>query len=140
MADNQQREGEVAETQREVPPSPTGAERTHTRPVYAPRTDIYETNEGLVLVVDLPGVRSEDTEITLEKRVLTIRGRAQDETPRGFSPVYREYVPGHFERMFTLSDEIDGERIEARQSEGVLRLFLPKTGPAQTKRIQIRSG
>jgi HSP20 family protein len=140
MAESEQREGAVGEAQREVPPSPSGAERTHTRPVYAPRADIYETDDGLVLLVDLPGVRTQDTEITLEKRVLTIRGRAQDPTPAGFSPAYREYAPGHFERMFTLSDEIDGDRIEARQGEGVLRLFLPKTGPAEAKRIQIRGG
>jgi len=59
--------------------------------------------------------------------------------PEGFSPVYREYAPGDYERVFTLSEDIDAERIEARVKGGVLRLFLPKAGPAETRRVQIRA-
>lgn len=139
MSDMQQSETAVSRPQQGVPSDQGAAERTHTRRVYVPRTDIYETEAGLVLLLDMPGVRPEDAEITLEKKVLTIRGRGQDQTPAGFSPVYREYAPGDYERAFTLSDEIDAERIEAQARDGVLRLFLPKVGPAETRRVQIRS-
>lgn len=115
------------------------AERTRTRPVYAARADIYETDQGLVIEVDMPGVSSEGVDVTLEKRVLTIRGNSHEQPPEGFSPVYREYRPGDYERSFTLSDEIDAERIEARVKNGILRLFLPKAAAAQAKRIQIRA-
>lgn len=115
------------------------AERTRTRPLYAPRTDIYETDDGLVIMVDMPGVPAEAADATLEKRMLTIRGRTQDQAPEGFSPVYREYTPGDYERVFTLSEDIDAERIEAQVKGGILRLFLPRAAAAQTKRIQIRA-
>lgn len=118
---------------------PEGAERTRTRPAFAPRTDIYETDEGLVMLIDMPGVGPDGAEVMLERNVLTIRGHTQDKPPAGFSPIYREYQPGDFERTFTLSDELDASRIEARAKDGVLRLFLPKVGPSQTKRIQVRA-
>ena len=60
-------------------------------------------------------------------------------TPEGFSPVYLEYQPGDYERVFTLSEDIEAARIEASVKNGVLRVFLPKAGPAQTKRIQVRA-
>jgi HSP20 family molecular chaperone IbpA len=115
------------------------AERTRTRPLYTPRTDIFETDDGLVLLADMPGVSPDSVEVTLERQVLTIRGRAEDSPPQGFSPVYREYQAGDYERSFTLSEAIEAERIEAGCKNGVLRLFLPKAGPAQTKRIQVRA-
>jgi HSP20 family molecular chaperone IbpA len=117
----------------------SAGERTRPRPVYAPRTDIYETDTGLVLLVDMPGVRADRADVTLEKNVLTIRGRVDEAPPGGFAPVYREYEPGDFERVFTLSEDVDAERIEAQTKEGVFRLFLPKAGPAQTRRIQVKA-
>jgi HSP20 family protein len=116
-----------------------GAERTRTRPVYAPHTDIFETEDGLVILADMPSVSPDGVEVTLERNVLTIRGRTEDSPPEGFSPVYLEYQPGDYERVFTLSEDIEAERIEAGVKNGVLRLFLPKPGPAQTKRIQVRA-
>ncbi|HEX3210365.1 MAG TPA: Hsp20/alpha crystallin family protein [Geminicoccaceae bacterium] len=120
--------------------APAAGERTRPRPVYVPRTDIYETDTGLVLLVDMPGVRSDSCDLSLERNVLTIRGRIDDMAPQGFSPVYREYEPGDFERVFTLSEDVDAGAIEAQAKDGVFRLFLPKAGPAQTKRIQIKAG
>jgi HSP20 family molecular chaperone IbpA len=135
----QQRQPAATQGDQEVPAPAQGGERTRTRPVYAPRTDIFETNDGLVIVADMPGVSVDGVDVTLERHVLTIRGRTQDSPPEGFSPVYREYEPGDYERVFTLSEDIEAERIEANVKNGVLRLFLPKAGPAQTKRIQVRA-
>jgi len=91
------------------------------------------------LLVDMPGVRADAADVTLERNVLTIRGRIDDAPPGGFSPIYRESEPGDFERVFTLSDEVDAGGIEAQTKDGVFRLFLPKAGPAQTKRIQVKA-
>ena len=117
----------------------TAGERTRPRPVYIPRTDIYETDNELVLLIDMPGVRSDNADLSLERNVLTIRGRIADKPPQGFSPVYREYEPGDFERVFTLSEDVDAGAIEAQAKDGVFRLFLPKAGPAQTRRIQVKA-
>lgn len=142
MADNQvrtqQRQPATAQGGQGVATPAEGAERTRPRPVYAPRTDILETDEGLVILADMPGVSADGVDVTLERNVLTIRGRTEDSAPQGFSPVYLEYQPGDYERVFTLSEDIEAERIEAGVKHGVLRLFLPKAGPAQTKRIQVR--
>ena len=140
MATNQverSQDKQAPETEPQV--AATAGERTRPRPVYAPRTDLYETDSGLVLLVDMPGVRPDGADVTLERNVLTIRGRIDDAQPRGFSPIYREYEPGDFERVFTLSEEVDAGAIEAQAKDGVFRLFLPKAGPAQTKRIQIKA-
>ena len=140
----------MTDQQREKATSPEGAdsvraaqertERTRSRRVHAPATDIYETDGGLVLMVDLPGIVPDAVHVMLEQNVLTIRAHTEDRPPPGYSLVHQEYLPGDFERAFTLSDEIDAERIEARVTDGVLRLFLPKVGPAATRRIQVRSG
>jgi HSP20 family protein len=143
MADNQvrtqQRQPATTPGGQQVAAPTEGAERTRPRPVYAPRTDIFETDEGLVILADMPGVAADGGDVTLERNVLTIRGRTEDSAPQGFSPVYLEYQPGDYERVFTLSEDIEAERIEAGVKNGVLRLFLPKAGPAQTKRIQVRA-
>lgn len=133
----QQRQPASTEGGQDVTAS-TEAERTRTRPVYAPRADIFETDQGLVVLADMPGVSADGVDVTLERQVLTIRGRTHDSPPQGFSPVHREYQPGEYERVFTLSDDVAAERIEASCKNGVLRLFLPKAGPAQTKRIQVQ--
>jgi HSP20 family molecular chaperone IbpA len=135
----QQRQPAAPQGGEEVSATAQGAERTRTRPVYPPRTDIFETDDGLVLLADMPGVSADGADVTLERNVLTIRGRTQDHAPQGFSAVYREYEPGDYERVFTLSEDVAAERIEASVKNGVLRLFLPKAGPAQTKRIQVRA-
>ena len=132
-----QQEAQPQATEQQV--AAAAGERTRPRPVYVPRTDIYETDTGLVLLVDMPGVGAEGADLSLERNVLTIRGRIDDAPPRGFSPIYREYEPGDFERVFTLSEDVDAGAIEAQAREGVFRLFLPKAGPAQTKRIQIKA-
>ena len=144
MAENrartQQRQPATTQgTGQEVAAPPEGAERTRPRPVYAPRTDIFESDDGLVILADMPGVSADGVDVTLERNVLTIRGRTEDSPPQGFSPVYLEYEPGDYERVFTVSEDVEAERIEAGIKDGVLRLFLPKAGPAQTKRIQVRA-
>lgn len=114
-------------------------ERTHERPVFVPRVDIYETEHGLVVVADLPGVSPEGLEVTLEKRVLSIYGRVEEDAPEDYSQAYREYAVGDFERQFTLSGDFDINGIEANLKHGVLHLAIPRAPEAAAKRIEVRS-
>ena len=117
-----------------------GAERTRDNKCFVPRADIYETDEALVAVVDMPGVDKDSVEITLEKNILTINGYVEPAQPDNFNLAYAEYEMGDYQRSFTLSNEIDLEKIEAAVKDGVLRLHLPKIGPAQTRKIAIKAG
>lgn len=116
-----------------------GAQRTRARRVFTPRTDIYETKDAIILLAEMPGVAPDAVDITLEKRVLTIHGHAAAQEHDGYRQIYAEYADGDFERSFTLSEDIDRDRIEATQSNGILRLVLPKAEPAKAKKIQVKS-
>src|SRR3954453_9013541 len=118
---------------------PRGTERTRARPVYAPRVDIVETEDALEVLADMPGVTKDSVEVTLEQRVLSIRGRADVAVPEDLAPLYLEYEPGDYERSFTLSDPVGPGGSEARVRGGVLHLRLPKAGPAKRQRIEVKA-
>src|SRR3954447_3852952 len=122
-----------AEAERVRAAQPQGTERTRERPVYVPRVDIVETEDALEILADMPGVARDGVEVTLEQRVLSLRGRAEVSVAEGLAPLYLEYEPGEYERSFTLSDAVDPGGIEARVRAGVLHLRLPKAGPAKAR-------
>ena len=115
-------------------------ERTRSRLTFRPRVDIYETESGLMLLADVPGAKPEGLTITLERRVLSIRAAVEEHAPAGYSPVYQEYQVGDFECEFTLSGDFDPERIEARLSEGVLSLTIPRAEQPAARTIKITAG
>jgi len=117
----------------------TGAERTRSRLAFVPRTDIYETNEAIVLVTDMPGVDESTLDITLENDVLTLNGCVEMAYPEGYGLAYGEYRVGDYERSFTLSSKVDRDKIEATVKDGVLRLYLPKAEPSMRK-IAVSAG
>ncbi|TCR68203.1 Hsp20/alpha crystallin family protein [Bosea sp. BK604] len=121
-----------------VPNKLDGGERTRARPVVVPRVDIYETQDNVVLLVDMPGVAPDGVDITLEKRTLAISGYATERPHQTYRQVYAEYGLGDYERVFTLSEDIDRDGIEASQKNGVLRLVLPKAAPAKARKIQLK--
>jgi len=115
-------------------------ERIRDRRLYTPRTDIYETKEDLVLVMDVPGADEKLVEIVLEKNVLTVNAFPAFERPEQLSLAYAEYGEGDYQRSFTLSSEIDREHIEARVTNGVLYLSLPKAPAAKPQKIAVKAG
>jgi HSP20 family protein len=115
------------------------AERTRARPAFVPRADIYETNGSIKVVVDMPGVNEDTVDITLEQNVLTIDGYVAPVEHEGYRLAYSEYRVGDYQRSFTLSGQIDRDKIEATVSGGVLHLHLPKIGPT-TKKIAVKAG
>lgn len=109
------------------------------QPVVTPPVDIHESDEGLTLEADLPGVLPETLEIEVNDNVLRIVGRVAPHVPEGAEPVYEEYTRGSYVRSFILSDEIDRDRITAALNDGVLRLVLPKAERVRPQRIEVRS-
>jgi HSP20 family molecular chaperone IbpA len=115
-------------------------EPTRNRALFRPLTDIHETDKAVVMTVEMPGVTAESVEIMLEKRVLTLRGRNEAAArPEGYRPIYAEYDEGDYERVFTLSEDIDDSQIRAAIRDGVLILELPKAEPARPRRIDVKS-
>jgi HSP20 family protein len=116
-----------------------GAESARGAPVYRPLVDIIESGESVVVRMEMPGVGPDDVEISLERRVLTVRGRGRMTRPEGYRLVHAEYGEGDYERAFTLSQDIDEAKIAAEMKDGVLTLVLPRAEAATPKRIKVRS-
>jgi HSP20 family protein len=115
-------------------------ERTRDQRVFVPRVDIFETDEDIVIVADMPGVDENSVEITLEKSELTIDGYVELAEPKDQTLAYAEYNVGDYHRSFKLSNQIDQAKIEATVRDGVLRLHLPKVGPAKARKIAVKAG
>jgi HSP20 family molecular chaperone IbpA len=115
------------------------AERTRARKAYVPRADIFETNDAVVVVADMPGVDQNSLDIMVEKNVLSLNGFVEPDHPDNYNLVYAEYGEGDYHRRFTLSNEVDQDNIQATVKNGVLRLVLPKIGPAQAKKISVKA-
>lgn len=120
-------------------PGRAADESARPRRIYVPKTDIFEDEESIVVTAEMPGVAPESVDVTLENGLLTIHGRAADPQHPGYRQIYAEYAAGDFERVFTLSEDIDADRIQASQKNGVLTLVLPKTGPAKPRRIEVKA-
>lgn len=128
------------EVKQENLPAEQTTERIRDRRVYSPRTDIYETANELVVLMDMPGVDEKSLDIVLEKNILTIKAFPAFLHPENHSLAYAECGEGDFERSFSLSSEINREGIEASVKLGVLTLRLPKAGAAKPQKISVKAG
>ncbi|ROQ89567.1 Hsp20/alpha crystallin family protein [Desulfosoma caldarium] len=115
----------------------TQAETTRNIPVYIPAVDIYETQDALKLVADMPGVSPENVDIDLRDDQLTIRGTVTLEG-EGETMLLREYGVGDYFRQFTLGRVIDQSKIEAAMKNGVLTLTLPKVDKAKPRKVEVK--
>jgi len=117
---------------------PQVPEQTYHGPVYSPAVDIFETDDRISLLADMPGVKAKDLKIDLRENVLTLSGRV-DAGPSGQEDnVLCEYESGTYFRQFTLSETIDQAKIDAKLSDGVLRLELPKLERAKPRQITVK--
>jgi HSP20 family protein len=115
----------------------TKEEKTVPGRYYVPYADIYETDDALCVVMEMPGVEKKDLNVALENSVLRVDGQINFSKYEGMEPVYTEYNIGHYARSFTLSNKVDQEQISAQLDDGVLTLTLPKAKDAQPRRISV---
>lgn len=113
-------------------------EKTVPGRYFVPSTDIYETEDALVVVMEIPGVEKKDVEINLENDTLRVEARIDYGKYGGLEPLYTEYNVGHFARAFALSNKLDQAQIGAELDAGVLTLTLKKAKEAMPRRIAIR--
>jgi HSP20 family protein len=112
-------------------------EFTREGPVFNPDVDIYETEEELILIADLPGVQKDDLDIDLNENTLTINAHVK-KVNQG-TILYKEYDIGDYKRSFTISNVIDQGKIQAELKNGILRVVLPKAETAKPRKIEIRT-
>ena len=117
----------------------TAPEQTYSGPVYTPAVDIFENDDRISLLADIPGVKAEDLKIDLRDNVLTLTGRVAALGSAAEIPVLGEYASGTYFRQFTLSEHIDQAKIDAKLTDGVLRLELPKVERAKPRQITVKT-
>ena len=116
------------------------AEQTRPGVVFTPDVDIFENEQQITLLADMPGVAADDIRIDLNDNQLSISGEVRPFEGGNESDVLVEFEIGRYVRQFTLSEVIDQSRIEARHEDGVLRLILPKAEKAIPRQITVTAG
>ena len=112
-----------------------------TPAAWAPTVDISERKDAYLVAVELPGVKADEVEITVEDGLLTIQGERQfahDSAEEKMHRAERHY--GAFRRSITLPSHVDADMIEASTQDGVLQIMVPKAPDVQAKRIQVHAG
>ena len=113
------------------------AEQLQPGPIFTPDVDIFETEREIMLIADMPGVKSEDVHVELREGVLTLSGDIEPWEGPDETDILIEYEVGRFYRQFAITEDIDQDKIDARMADGVLRLALPKAESAVTRKIPI---
>ena len=106
--------------------------------VFVPTADIYETQESLIVNLEMPGVDKERVSIHVEDGILQVEGQLDFARYEGLQPVYTEYNIGNYSRNFRLPNQVDQTKIEAQMKDGVLSLMLPKVEQAKPRKIQVK--
>ena len=105
--------------------------------VARPRVDIIETEQEIVLMADMPGVKPADVDVRFENGELTVHGR-RTPSHAGKRRVVWEYEPAHYHRAFRLAEDLAADRIQAEMKNGVLTVRLPKAEAARPRRIAVK--
>lgn len=119
----------------------TGLPELWSEARFAPAIDVTENEDAVTLTAEIPGMDSDDLDVTVDNGVLTLKGEKKEETTTeevNYCRVERRY--GHFERRIRLPDCVDAEKIEASYKDGILKLRMPKTDVAKAKTIEIKQG
>ena len=106
--------------------------------VFVPTADIYESQDALTVILEMPGVEKDNVDVRVEEGMLNIEGRLDLAKYQGLLPLYTEYNIGHYARSFRLSSKIDQTKIAADLKDGVLSLTLPKAEEAKPRTIKVK--
>lgn len=115
-------------------------ESREKRAVVAPPVDIFENDEKLLVVADVPGAGPDDVAIHFEKGTLTLEARRRSAGPEGAKLVASEARQADYRRAFALPSGIDADKITAELEHGVLRVHLPKLAALRPRQIPVRAG
>ena len=121
----------------ELPFLTGGARQAQLFTGWTPALDLYQNNDNVVAIVELPGMRKEDIEISLQDGMLTIGGERKSETGNGENAARTERFTGKFRRSVTLPTRVDGNKVNATYKDGLLTVTLPKAEEAKPKQIQV---
>ena len=118
-----------------------GQEQVRPGRFYVPAVDIWEDEDGLTLRADMPGVDPQHETVELNDDVLSLRGEVALSDYEGLSPAYTEYNVGHFQRRFTVPNggRYERENVQARMTDGVLEVTVPRSEAARPRRITVAS-
>ena len=105
---------------------------------FLPTTDIFENDDALTVVLEMPGVDRDHINVSVENGVLTVEGRINFDNYKRMQPLYSEYNVGPFRRSFQISSRVDQARINAEMRDGVITLVLPKAEQTKPRRIEVR--
>lgn len=106
--------------------------------VIRPLVDIYEDDSGITLLADMPGVSRERLDVQLDKATLSIEGKAEIAMPEGMEALYADIRSTRYQRSFSLSSELDGEKTDASLKDGLLKLHIPKREQYQPRKIAVQ--
>ncbi len=115
----------------------TAEPATGERTLFTPPVDIYDSEAGLVLIADLPGVSVKSLDLQVQNNRLTLLGRILNPVPPNARLIHKEYEVGDFLRSFILSEDVDHEHVTARLNDGVLEVVLPRAAKSTPRRIQV---
>jgi HSP20 family molecular chaperone IbpA len=105
--------------------------------LFVPTADIYETQDALTVILEMPGVDKSNVNVAVHDGTLSVEGRLDLSKYQSLQPLYIEYNVGHYSRSFQLSSKIDQGKIEAGMKDGVLTLTLPKVEEAKPRTINV---
>lgn len=114
-------------------------ERQADAPALMPRVDVFEDTTGITVLADMPGVPKDKLTLRVEGNTLQVEGEIAPETPADLEAVYAEVRLPRYARAFTLSTELDTDKVDAEFTNGVLKLRIPKHSYAQPRRIEVRT-
>lgn len=114
-------------------------EPTKTERQFLPAVDIFETDDAVTVLAEMPGVDKGGVDINLEDDVLTLKGKREGDAGKDEVVLLKEYESGSYLRRFTVSEAIDRDKIEATMQDGMLTLKLPKVAPAKPRKIEVKA-
>ena len=126
---------EMAKQESSEIPETKGAERAIRPPV-----DIFEDATGITLQADMPGVSKERLNVRVDRDTLTIEGDANIQMQEGMDALYADVRATRYQRSFSLSRELNMDKVEASLKDGVVTLRIPKREELQPRKIEVRTG
>jgi HSP20 family protein len=127
---------DVAQRQETAPAAQRRAQEAEL--ALRPPVDIFETSNEITLVADMPGVSKERLTVRVDRDSLLVEGEAQLEMPEGMEALYAEVRSTHYRRSFSLSNELDADKIDANLKDGVLTVRIPKRAEMRPRKIEVR--